>query len=159
MNIEFCDPAKCPIEKTCPVGPVPNLACPLKQKYIGQVTKYIGEMFPEAHKHAEVSLRTEFMLVPLFEQLLRLRIAEHANSEVIIGGKVNPLLKEIRQTLLTIDTMVSKIAENFKNRIATPGKGAGAGTPLDGMNYYEMLMHEGTAEVDERVGFKSLAEN
>lgn len=140
---------------------MPNLDCPLKTKYIGQVTKYIAEMFPEAAKHPEVSLRTEFMLVPLFEQLLRLRIAEHASSAVMVAGKINPLLREIRSTLLTIDTMVGKIAESFDKRIGVPKAGQipGNGVPLDGQNYYDMLMYEGTAEVDERLGFKSLAEN
>lgn len=153
--IAMCDPDACPMTDKCTVGPVPNLPCPIKAAFFNELNDQIALSFREIDKNPDVSTRVNMMVKPLFETLLKLRMAENNNPEVYFGNKVNPLFKEIRQTILALDKVLSETIKLYHNGPITGSKPTHVkGDPLNmgGKSYYEMLMVDGTASVEERTG-------
>lgn len=150
-----CDPDQCPIVDSCPVGPTPHLPCEIKSLFHDSLHDHISNAFMELHHHPDVALRLNFLLKPLFEQLLRLRMAETAYPQIVAINKygvtgVNPILKEIRQTVLAIDKILVEALRNYHD-IKRKDK---SDDPLGmtGKGYYDMLLIDGSRSVQERVG-------
>lgn len=147
LNALICSPQACPIGQNCPIGPMPNLKCKLKEKYTKDVSSSIKNMFPMLTKDPVIMMKVEFLLIPLFDQLLKLKMAEYAHFNVIAQGKINPILAEMRKTIRAIEVMVDSIVEKQDKAV----------TDMDTINkgdsYYDMLFTDGVTSVDERVGF------
>ena len=127
------------------------MPCDIKQLFQESLQDHIAETFTELHKHPDVSLRVNFLLKPLFEQLLRLRMVESANTHVYQGKGVNPILKEIRQTILAIDKVLAEALKSYYDVSNLKSINA----PIEDVTskgYYEMLLSEGSTSVEERVG-------
>ena len=150
-----CDPEQCPIVDSCPVGPTPHLPCEIKKLFHESLHDHISNAFMELHNHPDVALRLNFLLKPLFEQLLKLRMVETAHPNIITTNKygisgINPLLKEIRQTVLAIDKILVEALRAYHDI----KKATKSDDPLGiaGKGYYEMLLIDGQGSVQERVG-------
>ena len=147
LSAVTCHPQTCPIGENCPIGPMPNLQCTLKSKYTKDVQMRIKEMFPMLISDPVIMMKVEFLLVPLYDQLMKLRMAEFAHFKVIAGGKINPIMAELRKTSAAIEKMVDGIVEKQGKNIDEMQSANG------GESYYDMLFTEGITSVDERVGF------
>lgn len=141
-----CDPDSCPIAENCPVGPVPHLPCRIKEEFDNALNDRLADTFHQLDKHPEVSVRLNFMIKPLFEQLLRLRIAEISDPAIMKGRFVNPILKEIRQTILAIDKVLTETMKSYYGLNRTKN----SKDPLDATSkgYYEMLLTDGAGSVE-----------
>ena len=150
-----CDPEQCPIVDSCPVGPTPHLPCEIKALFHNSLHNHIANAFLELHHHPDVSLRLNFLLKPLFEQLLRLRMAETAFPNIVATNKygvtgINPILKEIRQTVLAIDKILVEALRSYND--LKKGKKSDNPLGMTGKGYYEMLLIDGQSSVQDRVG-------
>lgn len=153
-TLQLCDPEQCPMAERCPVGPTPNLPCEVKVNFEKAMRDRLADTFTSIDKKPEVSLRVNMLLTPLLEQLMRLRMAEIANSAPIIGKSMNPIYEEIRKTIIAIDKVLTGAikAQNMTVKEAKAGKGALIDTTSKG--YYEMLLVDGTSSIEERVGLQ-----
>lgn len=147
LSVVICSPATCPIGENCPIGPMPNLKCEIKSKYTLDVQQRVIDMFPMLNTDPVIRMKVDFLLVPLYEQLMKLRMAEYAHFRVIAGGKINPIMAELRKTSAAIEKLVDGITEKQGNNIDDM-KSANKGVA-----YYDMLFTDGITSVDERVGF------
>lgn len=154
-TIVMCDPERCPMADKCPVGPVPNLPCKIKKMFMSELNDQLALSFKNIDEVPEVRLRVNIMLKPLFDQLLDLQMARLANPEALFGTKANPLMKEIRQVIQTIDKVFNETVrlynqgpEDFmRNKKEQKMQMADHG-------YYEMLVLDGQASVEERKGIE-----
>ncbi len=148
-----CDPDMCPISDTCPVGPTPYQPCEIKKSFDGYLNNTLASTFAQLERHPEVSLRLNLLLKPLFEQLLRLRMEEISNPRIMSGRFINPVIKEIRQTVLAIDKVLTEAVKAYygiyKKKDLTIDS-----DPLGTTNkgYYEMLLTDGSPSVETNVG-------
>ena len=154
----LCKPDDCPLAERCPIGPTPNLPCEYKQKFLEELNHNIARSFRDIDASPEVSIRVNMMLKPLFEQLLQLRMAEHANPDALFGTKANPLMKEIRQVILAIDKVMQETVRLYHQGPVNNGSGKSnrQGNPLAmaDRGYYAMLIEDGQASVEERKGIE-----
>ena len=77
-------------------------------------------------------------------------MAELQDPEVMKGRFANPIIKEIRQTIMAIDKVLT---EAIKAYYGTHKKSKNK-DPLDttSKGYYEMLLSDGVASVEANVG-------
>ena len=107
-SLAICNPEKCPIAETCPIGPTPHAPCEIKKMFIEELNTQLALSFKNIDEVPEVRLRVNIMLKPLFEQLLDLQMAKMANPEALFGTKANPLMKEIRDVMKVINLIFNE---------------------------------------------------
>lgn len=153
-TLQMCDPEQCPMAGRCPVGPTPNLPCEVKVNFEKAMRDRIADTFTSIDKKPEVSLRVNILLTPLLEQLMRLRMAEIANPSPMVGKNMNPIFDEIRKTIMAIDKVLTGAIRAQKQSLTAAN--ADKNTLMDSTSkgYYEMLLLDGTASVEERVGLQ-----
>ena len=150
-----CDPDRCSIAANCPHGPVPGAPCFLKAEYSAYVDGQVNATFAAMASSPEAELRINTLLKPLFEQLLRLRIAELGVKQVYSGKLINPIFRELRSCIKTINDVLTEAVKAYKaDTQEDPERIAGGmlGSMIDGKGYYEMLCHDGQVDVESRVG-------
>ena len=138
--VEDCSDSKCPIYAKCKyekAGP-----CSVQAEYIGMVTAKLGKI---AAVDSEVdSVRVGMLIVPLFQQLIRLKMEEYCTS--VLGGKsgkANPIFKETRETIKTIDQILSKLGGDGRNG---GGKRKLRSEELGEDGFYETLFEDAPPE-------------
>lgn len=82
-------------------------------------------------------------------------MTEMAHPDIVTTNKygvtgVNPLLKEIRQTILAIDKILVEALRAYHD--IKKGKKSDDPLGLTGNGYYEMLLIDGNSSVQERIG-------
>jgi len=149
----LCEPHSCPMISTCPRGPTPNAPCFVKDEYGKYVDQVMAQVFTGMEKSPEATLRINILLKPLFEQLLKLRMAELGFS-VFTGVKISSIYSEIRKCIMAINTVLSETVKSYKVDVPDKKKieDGGALGVLQGKGYYEMLCYDGNASVEDRVG-------
>ncbi len=157
ISLENCNPDTCPLVSICPTGPTPNMPCSMKSAFDESLTRRISLMFKDLGESSETRLRLDFLLRPLFEQLLRLRMAEIANPEALLvlesGAKrINPLLAEIRSTITTINKILTETVKAYKDSKNKKLSPDGSLNQVTTKGYYEMLAAEGNDIVEEHTG-------
>jgi len=145
-----CLPEKCPVAEKCTVGPMPNSPCPVKTGFMDYISESLAMTFKDIDERPEVSIRVNLLIKPLFEMLLKLRMAEHGTNSVYFGGKMNPVYKEIRSTMAAINIVLKDTQDIYNPDSNKPGPKQLRNAI--GGNYYEMLLGDGVTSVEERIG-------
>lgn len=148
LQSHICDPTKCSIAENCPVDVEPGQACPLKTEFMAYVTDQINSSFKELDAQPMIRMRLDLLLKPMLEQLLILKMEQANNPNVYFGAKINPLFKELRNSVEVIDRMISDIVRSSKE-ITSPT--SGLKTVTSG-NYYDMVFLDGKTSVEDTVG-------
>jgi len=149
----LCEPDTCPMMQTCPRGPTPGAPCFIKAEYAKYVDSSVARVFTDMEKSPEAMLRINVLLKPLFEQLLKLRIAE-LNQTIFQGMRISTIYSEIRKCIMAINSVLSETVKAYKVDVPDQKipKDSGSLGTLQGKGYYEMLCYDGKASVEERVG-------
>lgn len=111
--IPICSGERCNIFPTCPHNKEGK--CGVQKEYLDYVyIHYVGSVNP-SDKMALFKIGME--LIPIYSHLITLKIANHGRGATYYDNKgnirVNPLFREIRETIRTISTILSDIAESF----------------------------------------------
>ncbi len=132
---------------------MPGSPCYLKEEFAHYVDRSISDTFTDLTLSPETELRVNVLLKPLFEQLLRLRIAELNIDKVFTGKQINPIFRELRGCIKTINDIFSEAVKAYKADVPdTPLGKSGGLEVLQGKGYYEMLCYDGQTDVENRVG-------
>ena len=147
-SIPECDSDHCNIKELCPH--TKSGKCGVQKEYLEYVyTHYIGSVNPK-DKMALFKIGIE--LVPLYSHLITLKIANHGRRATYITDKgdlkINPLFREIRETIRCIGALLGSIAESFEEK-ANAGDG-GVGDDLTGNSEYYDNLFKGEAPRVER---------
>lgn len=78
--------------------------CTLQVKYIRALSEVIFENFADDLDESTM-YRVGIHLVPLYKMLVKLKMEEILVKNYVKDGKVTPILKEIRETIKTIEQM------------------------------------------------------
>ncbi len=134
---------------------MPGHPCELKMSFANHIDSSVAKAFKDIEKSPATAIQVDILLKPLFEHLLKLRMAEHGQKSVFFGGKINPVLKEVRQTIVAINNILIAAVKNHKDDMEalkdTIDNSIG---PMMGKGYYEMVCSDGMTSVEERVGPK-----
>jgi len=136
------------MKDACPTGPTPYQPCQIQALFDNSLNDALAAAFSAIDDKPEVSLRVNFLLRPLFEQLFRLRMLEFSNKNLMIGRSINPVLKEIRQTIMAIDKVLAETIKTYQS-----AKPANLRNTLETESYYDMLLSHGVGSVEEPAGF------
>lgn len=143
MREQICEPEKCPIAEKCPIGPVPHMPCSIRVEFNNSLSDHLAEMFPDISNNPEISIRVNYLLRPLFEQLLQLKLFEQ-----VTGIKtISKLNEDIRKTVMAIDKVLVNTIKSYNGHF---GKKAGMGE-LTNKSYYDMLLAEGNTSVEKGI--------
>jgi hypothetical protein len=128
----------CPImkrEMVCPYAKNVNKGkpCRIQRRYMQAVVNYVEKSVKK--KDDQVMMKIGMMVVPIFQQLIRFKLEAHAlNNDVMLGNKVHPIFKEIRETIKLADNLVNSL-----NPLFDVDKGRGI---LDGdADYYDKILN------------------
>ena len=132
--VDKCTGGKCPISRVCSyphTGP-----CQMQIEYLSVVTsKTLRCVRTECETDM---LRVGVLMMPLYLHLVKMKMEEYGTE--ILGtetGRINPLVKETRETVKALDTMLSKLGSD--GRKGAPGKKEGDhGDP----SFYKSLFNE-----------------
>jgi hypothetical protein len=126
----------------------------MKQDFSRYVDQSITQVFEKLDQSPETELRLNVLLKPLFEQLLRLRIAELSVTHVFSGKQVNPIFRELRSCIKAINEVLTESIKAYKEDTKETVKSLNGGglEVLQGKGYYEMLCYDGQTSVENRVG-------
>jgi hypothetical protein len=114
------------------------------------VARYIEAAFPTVDGNELARLNAQLFLSPLYRQLLNLCIEEYANSGIITKkGRINPVLKEIREVLRSLQRSVVFIQDQAEKQLLTLPS-ANLGEDLSSSSYYDMLLTEGKTDKNEQ---------
>lgn len=82
---------------------------------------------------------------------MNMYMAEHANPRVMLGAKVNPLLKEIRATIKDIQATITHMININGTKVERMKRAKVVENSDDrtGQSYYDMLLTEGKTSADE----------
>jgi len=137
--IPECDVHHCQIAATCPYIEEGKL-CGVRKEYLDYVYRYFIGSVKSEDKAA--LFRIGFELIPLFGHLVSLKIANHGRPVTDKGSvQVNPLFREIRETIRSINLNINDLAESFSRDF---GKGGEGDDVLGNTGYYDKLF-EGEA--------------
>jgi hypothetical protein len=130
--IPQCDPATCNLADTCPYQKVGR--CTLRVKYLANVFEAVSSV-PE-NMDTMTILKIGMHIIPMYSQLCRFKMEEHHCPTMIADSKgnlkVNPIFREIRETIKCCASLVSEL----------DGTGGG-GIPADGdADYYDNLFND-----------------
>lgn len=145
-SIPECVQKKCNIFVICPHDKEGK--CGVQKEYLEYVyTHYIGSVQPD-DKMALFKIGIE--LVPLYSHLVTLKIANHGRQATYFTAKgdikVNPLFREIRETIKCIGSLLSSISESLEFK----GGEGGTGDDLHGNSSYYDNLFKGEAPRVER---------
>ena len=139
MNFERLCTEDCAIFQQCEthgLGANPGFACPVWARYGQMLASRLSMMFPDADPM--LLFRQDFLLTPLLEQLLILRMEQGTHKgRVTRGNTAEAFMREMRQCISIIDGILSGMGEHYRllkedRRLTSCGIGAGTG-------YYGML--------------------
>jgi len=154
IPIQNCDEESCPIANNCPIGPVPNLPCAIKHKQMDAAKSYVEYVFPAIKNNEGLKMGSEVLLMPLYRQLLQLHMAEYGVRKALVkGGKISPVLKEIRETINAIQKSMKFMKTMDKERIDTlpSAKGGEQNGEITSGSYYDMLLNVGSGSISEPI--------
>ena len=83
------------------------------------------------------------MLIPLYTQLIEFKMAHFGTRGNIYFGKgVNPIFKEMRQTIIMINKILKELMIEFPGKKGSPIKGGSSGDSINGDgDYYDNMMN------------------
>lgn len=151
---EICT-ENCPIfGEMCPLGSPENLPCEIKQEHYHMVTAYIAETFPTISGNNLAKLNAQVFLHPLYRQLLNLYIEEYRTSNAMTTsrGRINPVLKEIRNTLKSLQEAIKFVQEQAEKQMLTLPSANPETEDLASKSYYDMLLTEGKTDRNKPTG-------
>lgn len=147
--IQDCDGRRCNLGATCPLMDE-GKKCGIRREYLDYVYRHlIGFVKPTA----KMSLfKIGFHLIPLFSQLVSLKIANHGRPVTYLTDKgsiqMNPLFREIRETIRAINQNIADIADDMDKGF----QGGGEGDDLLGdSGYYDQLFQDGSIKVERKM--------
>jgi hypothetical protein len=125
----------------------------MKQEFSQYVDQSVSDTFTDLKLSPETELRINILLKPLFEQLLKLRIAELNVDQVFSGKQINPIFRELRSCIKAINDVLTEAVKAYKADTGTDASLERGGLGLlEGKGYYEMLIYDGKNSVEKRVG-------
>ena len=80
---------------------------------------------------------------------MRLRMAELADPSVQVGSRLNPIMREVRSTILAIDKVLTETMKAYRENKKISKDDINIATS---QNYYEMLLTEPEASVEAHNG-------
>lgn len=150
-SIPECDPERCQIVEVCPYEQ--RGKCAVRKEYLDYVYRHFMGSVDGKDKMALFKIGME--IVPLFSHLVTLKIASHGTQATYFDAKgnikVNPLYREIRETIRAIGSVMYGMSEAF----GKSGKGlndGGFGDDLLGnSDYYDNLFKGEAPRVDRKM--------
>lgn len=130
-----CEDEKCPITEHCPYEHAGR--CRVRKEYIAYVQKLLlGQVDKEKEM---VVFRIGMELIPLFNQLIDIKIHSYGKRPVYVTDKgnyaVQPLLKELRACLKAISDCLSNLSDGFSGGVK------GMDDLVGDTGYYEKLFN------------------
>jgi hypothetical protein len=137
--IPVCD-ANCPLwEEECPYDKN-KTRCELRRQYIESVFSSLSNAIKD--KDQLTIHRVGMLLMPLYTSLISIKLEVHAKQGGMRSsrGGVDPIYKELRETIKLIDSMLKDLGIDKEKG----GSGNGKGDLLNGDgDYYDTLLNEG----------------
>ena len=136
--IPDCD-VSCLNYETCPDAGSKK-RCEIRRKYVDSVFKDISPSFKKDSLSAH---KAGLLLMPLYNQLITFKLAAHASQHnVYAKSKINPIFKEIRETIKLINQLLDELGIDPDTGRGI--KGQKKGGLVDGdSNYYDSLIEDG----------------
>jgi hypothetical protein len=140
-SIQECEQERCNIFSSCPYEK--HGKCGVRKEYINYVYRHFVGCVDGNDKMA--LFKIGLAVVPLFSHLVTMKIACHGLPATYFdekgGVKVNPLFREIRETIRAISSVVNEMKESFdtlrkKEDVLTCGSGDDL---LGNSSYYDQL--------------------
>ena len=108
-----CTMKDCCIYDSCPYNKDKNKACGIRKQYLSHVLKTL-EKVPSTLNEL-VGLKIGFNLIPLFSQLINMKILAHSLSgNIMRGTQIHPVFREIRQTIKLITDLLKDLEPKDK---------------------------------------------
>lgn len=137
--IPVCD-ANCPLwEEECPYDKS-KTRCELRRQYIESVFSSLSNAIE--NKDEMIMHRVGMLLMPLYTSLISIKLEIHAKQGSMRSsrGGVDPIYRELRETIKLIDSMLKDLGIDKEKG----GSDNGKGDLLNGDgDYYEHLLNEG----------------
>lgn len=137
-SCKICNPDRCPISNRCENVSIQGSICTPQKVYLEQIYSAALDMLGVSFSTRE-AVRLGVHIIPLYSILFELKIAAAKLDTVweYYGAhgdpRVNPIYKEIRDHVKTIDDMWSKLG--YKQLIGHGGS-VGGGSVIDGDSSY-----------------------
>ncbi len=141
MQKQICDPDICPIALKCPIGPMPNMPCEIKVTFNHSLNDHLADMFPDISENPEIALRVNYLLRPLFEQLLQLKLFESVAVLKDLAG----INDSMRKTVMAIDKVLVNTVKSYNGHFGRKDKIG----ELTDQSYYDLLLTEGVTSVEQ----------
>jgi len=127
----------CPLHDTCTYQKVGR--CRVHVRYLNDLYRNLNSTV-EKFKCDEDKIRFGLHIIPLYSQLLTFKMYESAFNikDVMLGNKVHPIYREIRETIRTLDSMMKDLKLQVKGMKGVPGN---ANDGDGSYGYYEKLMN------------------
>lgn len=146
--IQDCEGDTCRVYDICPYEKYGK--CRIRKEYLDYVYRhFIGSV------HATDSMalfKIGMIIVPLFSQLISLKIASHNTFPTFYDSKgmirVNPLYREIRETLRAVSGSISDIMNSLDVK---KGDGGVGDDLLGNSDYYDNLFKGEAPRVDRKM--------
>lgn len=138
--IPQCNEEACPIRERCPYQKTGK--CTVRLKYLENVFNTVSAI-PE-HMDPVTAMKIGMHIIPLYTQLCRFKMEEYACETVVTDGKgstkINPIFREIRETIKLTTTLLNDLSSNRKDVV-----------PMDGdSDYYDSLFTAGNSKKAKR---------
>lgn len=131
---------ECPNWDTCPDSKVRKV-CELRRKYIQSIFTDLNPLFK---KDKFTRHKAGMLLIPLYTQLINFKLAAHSTQYDIYSGKgkINPVFKEMRETIKLINSLLTELRVEVPN--IPGGKEANNRSLVNGdSDLYESLLEDG----------------
>lgn len=134
--IPECD-EDCKLYETCPYDKT-KTRCNLRKSYIENILKTLTKSVKDPDPITLI--RIGMLLVPLFNNLIDLKIEKHTKRGRVMGmkGNISPVMKEMRETIKQVDSMLLSMG------VQTPGNTKGS--------TLNNLLHGDSSYYDEMIG-------
>lgn len=135
-----CVPEECPVAATCiyQVDEAGSASCRLQEVYLTAVMKKMHKCVKAGSEMD--TLRVGMLIMPMFMQLIQLKIHENGTPPVY-KGRVNAVLKESREVIKMLDSMLCKLGGDGRGIGGTGSNKSESGEA----GFYEGLFEEGMA--------------
>jgi len=116
--LSYCLPDECPMREVCPYKKRSDVKCMVELKYVNSVFDlFIGANMEDMD--AIALNRAGLMLIPLYHQLVKLKIAAYGvrNPIVVLSNKtitIHPVYKETREVMKTINSILKDTFKSAK---------------------------------------------
>jgi len=163
-SIDKCDTERCPVAQGCEyIGFCQDGKCAIQSKYLESVMSII---FRAIEKKADEMTLMEvgFLLIPLFNQLVKLKIQEVGLQGKIVeytkkGPVIHPLLREIRTCISTIKSTMNDVLKRKDGNDAVgalPTSLNMAGNDQEGTSDYYAMLRQTSSKPGESIPGKML---